>query len=346
MGSIAQQCPWQTLANASACPHGACLKKPTALTKNALQWLSLKDLLQDVGIACIDGRHRECALGTPGGDAGELVLLLSALEATAGIELSAEQVGEALLDYTDSLGQFYLHSDALAFTKLLCAAEGATPCAQGPMLPRRGADYSASDAQRNRFDLALGSDERDSAAGDAVEAFTAASLPRQQLLLPLLTDPEHVGCGHLRSMLLDPEGYGVRRPLVQWVIRAFFKELWAKNAKMRFVLLEGHHTERALVTFHTTEPLSPSSAIPTPCGTEERGVFVHHGSVLEYLRSQTLAALRRGRLGAWMPHAFTGQLDQQVAQRSCQHLGTTARKLAPALNRYCIKFDSTTRQLI
>ena len=57
-------------------------------------------------------------IGTPGGDAGEFLLVLAALEQATGTVLDEETVLRTLLANLDNFGVFYMHTDGHAFDTL------------------------------------------------------------------------------------------------------------------------------------------------------------------------------------------------------------------------------------
>lgn len=72
--------------------------------------------------ACVDGRDAHAIIGTPGGDAGELVLALAAAEQLGRRAFSAEAVERVFADYLDASGHFYLHTDFHAADRWLDGA--------------------------------------------------------------------------------------------------------------------------------------------------------------------------------------------------------------------------------
>ena len=74
---------------------------------------------------------------------------------------------------------------------------------------------------------------------------------RASLMLRLVA-PEFVGCEHTKQMLLHPDTYAVRKPLVEQLLRSFFDVLWneyhPKHERLALHTLSGPHAERAVVT--------------------------------------------------------------------------------------------------
>lgn len=171
-------------------------------------------------IACIDGRHSGAIVGAPGGDAGELLLVLSALEAENDQQFGLASVEAILETELEAHGRFYLHTDEHALNRLQASLE------------------AREDVQEWLEDV------------EDFEAWVAEPpRPVRGALLQELVRPEHVGCGHLNTMLKQPESAGLRRELVEHVIQAFFKALWSGAEQPDFVVLEGGHHEAALILF-------------------------------------------------------------------------------------------------
>lgn len=76
-----------------------------------LRWVKMAELLQDSPESCVDGRGHEGIVGMPGGNAGEFVLALAALEQACGRRLPLEKMDEMLDKYIKKIGKFYFHTD-------------------------------------------------------------------------------------------------------------------------------------------------------------------------------------------------------------------------------------------
>ncbi|HEX8437682.1 rhodanese-like domain-containing protein, partial [Archangium sp.] len=90
---------------------------PSALTPERIEkhvgdpsqvrWVRLAALLVSGKRSCVDGRDDQGVIGTPGGDAGELVLALSAIEAVTGQHIPEAAIPQLLLRELDTFGRFY-----------------------------------------------------------------------------------------------------------------------------------------------------------------------------------------------------------------------------------------------
>ncbi|MFT4626427.1 MAG: hypothetical protein ACI8PZ_005104, partial [Myxococcota bacterium] len=152
------------------------------LAAGTTTWITTARVLADECLSCVDGREAHSVFGTPGGDAGELLLALAAYEDEVDADLEDDSVAELVWGAIGSLGRFYMHTDAHAMRRLAAALTG--------------------DA-RSRF-TDLGGNVK------ATEALVRDAGDRGEALARYLIDPNHVGCGHLKLILLHPDGYGVR----------------------------------------------------------------------------------------------------------------------------------------
>ena len=224
--------------------------------------VKLASFLLARGTSCVDGREDRAIIGTPGGDAGEFLLGLAAVEAITGREVDLDDVPALVRAFADTFGGIYLHTDNHAL---------------------------------NRLARTLGSDER---LKDAViplhtvedwETFLRHPRPEQRdALLEHLLQPEHVGCGHLKLALTQPEVYRIRPALITSFFEAFYSGFWNGAPDMTWVVLGGDHAEGAVVLVTLEEALQPFTEIPM-IAPSISGVqmFVNHPQVVANLREQT-----------------------------------------------------------
>jgi rhodanese-related sulfurtransferase len=270
----------------------------------SVRFLKLAALSLHGRISCVDGRDDSGVVGTLGGDAGEFVLLLAAIEDTTGKRFSAPEVRALLARRLDALGRFYIHTDIEA---------------------------------TNAF---IGSMRSDSRLDDALSGIQGATQWRAFLMSPPadvrdvvlehLLHPEHLGCGHLRLMWSNPERYGVRGELVSDFIRAFMQERWAGAVEAELVPLPGGHAERAVLRVFVEGELQPFTPIPL-VSPSYRGVqmFVCHPRVVSYLRRQLVAfALQhRALVPDASPEAVHAEIDRLSAKQTEATLGALAKGL-------------------
>lgn len=276
-----------------------------------LRWVSLAELTADAELSCIDGRHTGCVLGAPGGDAGEFILMLGGLERTGEHEFDGEQIHEVLEHYMDRHGRFYMHTDRHALDAL---------------------------TETLRQD-----DELSQALDDAGSIDALVNQPPKDVrsaLVELLIDPNHVGCGHLKTMLSHIDEFGVRKALVEETIRAFYRSLWWGRIEADLTILEGEHEESAIISFETEDALEPQTEVPSVCASSEGPyIFANHEAARRYKRERDLELL------AEMPGLVPD--DEAARQELLNDLETLAEKqaaatvshLAPDLPTYSVTFE-------
>jgi rhodanese-related sulfurtransferase len=234
----------------------------------SVRWIKLASMLAHGRASCIDGRDERGVVGSPGGDGGEFLLTLAAIEQATGRELDEETIAQGLLARFDTFGHFYLHTDAHAF-EALTGALRADP----------------------RVQPAVGITSHEEWFGFLRHAAPGA----REALLEHLVEPAHIGCGHIRLMLQHSAEYGTRRELVLSFLRAFFRLWWEGAPETELVVLPGDHREAAVLNVRLAEEVWGLSRVPLispACGG--RQMFVNHPDVASFLRRATVQALVRG----------------------------------------------------
>ena len=276
-----------------------------------VRWVKLASMSTFGSFSCIDGRDDRAIIGTPGGDAGEFLATLAAVERVTGTVLDDAAVHDALLARIDTFGDFCRHSDTATFDAKVA---------------------------RLRADARIG----DVLGTTAAEAFAFLRHPPaelQDVLLEQLVQPDDMGCGHVRLMLVHPDDYGIRRELVESFLRAFYRLWWAGAPELNFTVLPGGHEEAAVVNVRLREELWSLSRVPLvapSCGG--RQVFVNHPDVASYLRGKVVELHRRG-LG---PVAIddAGAFRAALEDLATRQLLNTVGHLASGLPIYDVVFDA------
>lgn len=279
-----------------------------------ISWISVASIVGAGTQHCIDGRAPGPVVGTPGGDAGELTLALSAVEHTARAEVPLTAVAGLVAAYAESFGRFHLHTDQEALVRLEQAI-----AADPALAEARGGD-----------DIATFVAHPPAAHGDS--------------LASLLARPDLVGCGHLRLLLEHPEEYGVRRELAEAVIRETHHLRWQRPELVDFDVLEGVHEERAVVRVFLDRPVHGDSRVPTFPAREgdTASFFVSHPEVSAYLRSELGSFLAEhesslsrvsGSRARRRPLAREA-LDHELAALADRQIHATLRHLARELPVY------------
>ncbi|MFV8754730.1 rhodanese-like domain-containing protein [Nannocystaceae bacterium ST9] len=277
----------------------------------SVRWLKFAALMMHGKSACIDGRDDHGVIGTPGGDAGEFVLGLAAVEKLAGVALSDERVTNLLVHWVDTFGRFYLHTDTGATNRFIKALRD-----DPEVVPHLGTVYEAHEWRAFM--------RRPPADG-------------RELILRHLTPAEHVGCGHLRLSMQHPDRYGVRPELIQSFLRAFFRKRWAGLTELEYVVLGGDHGEGAVVEVVVEGELWPYTRIPLLSPAfEGMQMFVIHPQVSSYLRRQRAAFLAAELTELALDEAALADVICELGQRQ---LGETASRLAGGLPIVEVRFD-------
>lgn len=265
-----------------------------------VRWVRAAALLMQGTESCVDGRDRRPVVGTPGGDAGELLLALAALEATRGEPIRPAEVDRLLDAYLDAFGRFYVHTDehALEFLR------------DDPRFAEAIADRGVNGLLRH------------------------PPRPLEPLLLEELTEPEHVGCGHLRLILSHPEQYAVRPELTRALLRTVLRRLW-QGAAIDMVVLEGEHHEGAVVEVRLDREVQAFSSIPTFAPRlDDRELFISHPEVSAWLRSMNATFLFE--VDPWLhehPEARE-ELLRRLDEMAVSQLEATLGHLAQSLPVY------------
>jgi rhodanese-related sulfurtransferase len=283
-----------------------------ALHVDDVRWVRLGALLQTASESCVDGRDPHAVIGTAGGDAGELLLSLGAVEAASGKSLDDAEVSRLVEAWVSTFGRFYIHTDVDALEELGAALQ-----------------------RDERFSGAL--PQRASVA--EIEAFVRH--PPRELEAPLvgaLLEPQHVGCGHLRSLLLAPEAYGLRPELSRAVLSQVFQLLWRTPEQIDWVVLSGEHSERAVVVVRLEGALHPYTRVPALTPASAAGqAFVAHPDVAAYLREQNAHFLLE-ELPGLARTVGAPRLIEVMHSMAGRQLDATLQRLAQGLPRHELRF--------
>ncbi len=275
----------------------------------SVRWVKLGAFLLHGKRSCVDGRDDQGVIGTPGGDAGELLLALAAAEVTSGRALSNDEIERVLLHHIDTFGRFYMHTDVGALNQLISAYR--------------------SDERIAPFIAHIASPE-------AWGAFHAR-VPEvvQGAVLEYLTVPGMMGCGHLRFAMTEPE-YQVRPELARAFLRAFHRLRWAGAPELEWVILGGTHAEAGVVNVIVEGDLHTYTRVPlvSPAVGNVQ-LFVNHPQVTRFMRAEVAASLCELGIGDATPERLAAAIDELGAAQAA----STLRRLARGLPVFEIQFD-------
>lgn len=282
--------------------------------QRSVRWVKMATFLVHGKISCVDGRDDHGVVGTPGGDAGEVLLALAATEQVTGRPIEKATLARILRHYIDTFGHLYLHTDTHALNRFILSMR-ADPRLADELPPRE-------------------------TQGPGWRKFM--SKPPEKLwplLLEHLVIPDHVGCGHLRLMMQNATEYGVRATLVEAFLREYYTMRWSGAAEAEFVVLGGGHQEGAVVSVRLAEELWPFTQVPLvspACGATQ--MFVAHPDVAMFLRRQIAAFMTLQRETGLVRTDRERVLDRMTALAENQ-LKSTLGRLAKGLPHYVVRFE-------
>lgn len=317
---IAQDAPPTPVPRAP--PRAARALAPEDLTihledPGKVRWTKVATLLTHGHESCVDGRGEHAILGTPGGDAGELLLALAAVEAETGAALDRDALERIFADYVEAFGHFYLHTDTHA-------------------LERLGRRLAADPGFADRRPLGV----------EEVEALVRQPPPElETALLAHLTTSDGIGCGHLRLARLYPDEYGIRPGLLEGLLTAFHRRSWGGDTALELEVLEGEHAESAVLEVDVPGEIEAFSAVPMISPRLAGGqVFVTHPRVARFIRRQNLAFLREE--GVFEATGIDpGSLASRLDALAGQQLAATLGHLAAGLPVFRARFEGRSPTL-
>lgn len=283
-----------------------------------VRWVRLAALLVNGKRSCVDGRDEQGVIGTPGGDLGELVLALSAVESVTGRELEDAAVPQLLLAELDTFGRFYMHTDTSAWAAFLKSVRVDTRLA-------KSVPEVEDDAGWHAF-------------------FRKPPPGLRPVLLEHLLEPDNMGCGHLKLMLKNRDEYGVRPGLLRGLVGAFYVLLWEGAPEVDLAILGGHHDESAVLSVHVDEDLWDFTPIPLVSPSVGGAqAFVAHPQVVDRHRDSYVEFLRRQGPLVPLEPKHTEALEEELHQRGARHLQQTLHHLASGLPLYEVHFEGIER---
>jgi len=280
----------------------------------SVRWVKMAAFLMHGKISCVDGRDDHGVVGTPGGDAGELLLALAATELVTARPLGRETLAALIAHYLDTFGHLYLHTDTTALNRLILAMR-ADPRLSDELPPRE-------------------------TGGPGWRAFMARPPAHlRPMILEHLLEPAHIGCGHLRLMLLNSEEYGVRAELLRAFLHEYYTLRWSGSVEAEFVVLGGGHQEGAIVSVRLADDVYPFTRVPLvspACGATQ--MFVAHPDVTSFLRRQ-IAAFMTMQRETGLVRADRERLLERMTALAERQLEATLGRLAKGLPHYVVRFE-------
>jgi rhodanese-related sulfurtransferase len=283
----------------------------------AVRWIRLAALVLHAHLSCIDGRDDRGVVGTPGGDAGQFLLALAAMETMLQRPLDAGTIAALLERRIDALGGFYMHTDHHAMDKAAEAMRG------DPRLER-----ALADSQDPR---------------DFRQFLRRPPLLLRDAVLEHLCQSSAIGCGHIRLMHELSADYQVRPGLVLDFLRAFFRARWEGAFRAEYESLHGRHGERAVLNTRVEGKIQPFSPIPlvapSAFGCQ---MFVNHPQVSDYLLRLLVdfLLLQSDLVPEFAMSDLRPILHMEVASLHATHVKNSLGHLAKGLPIYEVVFEA------
>lgn len=271
---------------------------------SSVRFLKLAALLLHGRLSCVDGRDESGVVGTLGGDAGEFLLLLAAIERACGKRFTQPEIRALFARRLDAMGRFYIHTDVSAANASI-----------------------ASMRSDRRLDAAL---EGISETMQWRSFMQAPPVAVRDLVLEHLLQPAHLGCGHVRLMWQNAERYGVREELTRMFLQTFLQARWNGAIEAEFIPLAGGHAERAVLQVHVAGELQPFTPIPLVSPScEGTQMFVCHPQVVAFLRGQLIsfALQQRALVPSVSVEVLRATLDDLAGAQAAATLGVLAKGL-------------------
>lgn len=223
-----------------------------------LSWVPIKSLLSSTAEQCVDGRSRTDIIGTPGGNMGEFILMLAAAEKVTGSKICSKEIYPLFEKYLKLFGKFYMHTDTHALNHL---------------------------AQELKLK-------------NITKLIRRPSRKIQPSLIEYLLEPQNIGCGHLKLMLLNPHEYQIAPALIKTCIRAFYHKLWSDGKQLEFVVLDKDHQEGAIVTvLVNSKNITGKTLIPTVASMgKDCQMFISHPQAEGFMRQKIASTIAKQKL--------------------------------------------------
>jgi rhodanese-related sulfurtransferase len=284
----------------------------------SVRWIKLAAVLLHGKRSCVDGRDDSAVIGTPGGDGGEIILALAALEQMMGRALTNEQIAALLARIVDALGSLYMHTDVHASNELIMSMR------KDPRLTDAiGSTYEPLEWRKWLRD---------------------PPVHAREIVLEHLLQPSCLGCGHVRLMIQHPDQYRVRPELPAELVRAYVRQRWADTPQLEYAPLAGGHQEGAVVNIRVEGALRSYSPLPlvSPAFAGAQ-MFVNHPQVSTFLRAELAALLcEQGDL-VDVRASDAEELATRIEELGAHQMGVTLGYLAKGLPIYDVLFRRSGR---
>jgi len=245
----------------------------------------------------IDGRSEEKILGTPGGDIAEFILALS----------SYEEETKGSIDQATATGLLMEYLKTMSRTK-----------------------FYMSTSEHAHDNLTSASGCKNVEISDPPEGIKA-------MLLEAVTQPDNVGCKHLKMMLSSPAEYQTRKEIVEIGIRSYYQVMWNKtftgHTKLCFIMLKGPHKEKAFVNVQAAQHCQDQGLAPLISPQACYGdMYINHPEAVIKFRAELANFLAQSN------KPLAQSIITRMNDKGTTQLAKTASKLLKGYPVYTVSF--------
>jgi hypothetical protein len=264
-------------------------------------------------LSCVDARSDDPIIGTPGGDLAEFAMglyiynfLTNNVQSYASVQSLFRQFMEKEISASRP---FYFHTD---------------------------------DSRLKQVFKAVGDQ-----LGQTITILPSRTPPTAELNVWVaeLVKSYAQGCGHIRLMIDMPVTYGLANPnIIQWLIRAFYEELWAadtdaKRAKLSFIAKIGPLQGKAIAIVSNKQGSCAGYSPAIPPNVAGSSMFVYTPSAASAFRSTVMSRFFAAQGSAsWSTTTFQTEVNKLFDIQ----LGATLTHLIPANQSSLISVGVTT----
>jgi hypothetical protein len=146
---------------------------------------------------------------------------------------------------------------------------------------------------------------------------------QQETFIELASKPDYIGCGHVKLLLEDHQGYQIRPCVVETSLRVFFQQYFAGHAGFMLDVLLGRHEEETVVLAESENKVGGFTLV-LATGPGQQQSFYCHRPMKKELMTKLIELLHDFDLDAEV------EIDE-LFQRSNQKAERTLSLLAPEL---------------
>lgn len=287
------------------------------LTKEGtVGWIRAGELLNSAHDACVDGRATNQIIGNPGGDIVRLLEAMVAIHNVTGFVFKPLEVEKIFRWYLHNYGVFYMHTDDHAMTAL---------------------------AKALSEDERIGQKLEDAKAMHNFLTKMPDSFKQRLRLSNYMTDPDFIGCGHLKLLASYPEKYGVSIKILRSLIISFFDTLWSgtkeEKKQLLYPMLKGKHKEQALVVVRVSEEkITKETWLPMIRPTDgEVSVFVEIPQARDFMAYTIAEQIGERYLRDRIGQVDHSELYRKISELQSEGVRETVSFLATGLPMYVVE---------